>query len=384
MAWVRQLDSGLWAATVYTRPGDPTSRISESDPSKRFIESWAADLEAAVRQGTFLDPRLAQKTLGECWDRFEPSRRIEMASRKRDASTWKCHVAPRWAKVPVGAIVKPDIQAWANEMEADPSIGGWTVIAALNVVKAALELAVDANWIRSNPARRVKAPVPPEHEDRVFEPEEETLLLDRLDELFPGRRNARLFVEGLFETGGRFEEVAAVRKEWVDLKHHVVRLGPVMERDGTIREYPKGARDRDSPGFRGVPVSDDYAAKLRPVLLATSPGGLVFTAPLGGSLLYATWKRRVWDAALRIPEVDEHGRKTGYWTPLLPPPLPTPHDCRHTLGTRMADAGMEQHDRMALMGHRDERSARRYVHSDEAKRFARFREKLNRPQQTGS
>jgi integrase len=367
MAWTRQLASGLWASTVYT----PNGRITETDPLRSVIETWAADLEAEVRQGTFLDPRLSRKTVGECWEKFEPSRRVEKASRRRDLSTWKCHVAPRWGNVAVGRIVKPDVSAWVNAMEK-AGTGGWTIIASLNVLKCALELAVDAGWIRSNPARRVKAPVPPQHVDRVVEPDEEERLLGRLDELFPGRRDARLFVETLFRTGARWEEAAAVRRESVDLKRGVIRYGPVMERDGTIREYPKGARDIEHAGFRGVPIDDEHAARLRPVVMATASGGLVFTAPMGGSLLYPTWLRRVWNAALRVPT----GK--GEWRPLLALPLPTPHDARHTFGTRMADAGLEQHDRMALMGHGDERSARRYVHSDEEKRFNRLRDAMKK------
>jgi len=365
MAWIRQLPSGVWAATVYT----PTGRVTESDPLKGAVMKWAADLEADIRRGQYLDPRLARKTVGECWTKFEPSRRIEMASRKRDESHWRVWVEPRWGEVACGAILKPDVQTWVNELEED-EVGGWTIIAALNVLKAAMELAIDAGWIRANPARRVRPPMPPSHVDRVIEPGEEASILDRLDELFPGRRDARLFVETMLETGGRWEEVAAVKREAVNVRHGLVDFGPVMERDGSVREYPKGARSRHDAAFRPVPLGSDLLARLRPVVLATEPGGLVFTAPAGGSMLYPTWLRRVWNRVLRVP--GDEG-----WAPLVAEPLPTPHDCRHTYGTRLADAGLEQHDRMALMGHKDVRSAQRYTHSGDA-RFDRARDALKR------
>ncbi|HTF11565.1 MAG TPA: hypothetical protein VK659_25655, partial [Asanoa sp.] len=168
MAWIRQLPSGVWAATVYT----PAGRRSESDPLRGVIEKWAGDLEADIRRGQFLDPQLARKTVGMAWDKFEPSRRIEKATRNRDRSHWKVWVEPRWGRVPSGAILKPDVQTWVNELEED-EVGGWTIIAALNVLKAALELAVDAGWIRANPARRVRPPMPPKHVDRVILPSEE-------------------------------------------------------------------------------------------------------------------------------------------------------------------------------------------------------------------
>ena len=90
MAWVRQLPSGLWAATVYT----PAGRITETDPLKGVVESWAGNLESDIRRGQFLDPRLAKKTVGEVWATYARSRRIEKASRKRDESHWRVWVEP--------------------------------------------------------------------------------------------------------------------------------------------------------------------------------------------------------------------------------------------------------------------------------------------------
>jgi site-specific recombinase XerD len=449
VAWVRRLPSGLWAATVYT----PAGRVTESDPLKGAIEKWAADLEAEIRRGEFLDPRLSRKTVGEAWEKFAGARRLEKASRARDESHWRVWVAPRWGGVQVGGILKPDVQTWVNELD-EQGVGGWTIIAALNVLKAALELAVDAGWIRSNPARRVRPPMPPKHTDRVISPDEELAILAQLDSLFPGRRDARPFVEMLFETGGRWEEIAAVRPEAVNLRHGLVSLGPVMERDGTVREYPKGARTRQDAGFRDAPLGPDALARIRPLVLATAPGGLVFTAPQGGPMLYPTWLDRVWNAAIRgRPDrvltrapagaydagvfgawldsqrarlgvdtdralaqlagikpslisswrADRFGPTRGTADKLavglglpatevyaaaglvvpgvaglgLPDPAPTPHDVRHTYGTRLANAGLKQHDRMELMGHKDVRSAQRYTHSGDT-RFDEARAALAR------
>lgn len=372
MAWIRQLNSGLWAATVRT----PTGRITETHRLKGVVEDWARNLEADVGRGEFLDPRLSKTTVAEVWEKYAGSRRLETASRKRDESHWRCWVEPRWGKLPVGAILKPDVAAWVNKLEED-KVGGWTIIASLNVLKAVLELAVDAGLIRANPARRVKPPMPPKHDDRVITASEERLILGRLDELFPGRRDARLFVEGLIETGCRWEELAAVKREAVNLKDGLIAVGPVMERDGTIREYPKGARSHADKGFRDAPVTSGYLSLLRPVVLATPKGGLIFTAPKGGPLLYPTWRSRVWVAAMRVPILGDDGKPTGEWEPLVEEPLPTPHDLRHSYGTRLADAGVELHDRMALMGHADVRSGMRYTHSG-ASRFDRAREALKR------
>src|ERR1051325_1911569 len=111
MAWVRQLPSGLWAATVYT----PAGRINESHELKGTISKWAANLESDIRQGHFVDPRKANTTVSKAWALLSGARRLEKASVQREASAFKCHVQPRWGKVAVGAILRPDIQAWVNK-----------------------------------------------------------------------------------------------------------------------------------------------------------------------------------------------------------------------------------------------------------------------------
>jgi integrase len=366
MPHIAQLPSGLWRATVYT----PTGRRTQTHELAGWVEAWAADLEAEIRRGEFIDPRKAKATVGYVWRELSSARRLEKASWSRDRSMWKNWVEPRWGRVPVGSILNPDVQSWVNELEKG-GVGGWTIIASVNLLRALLKLAVKAGMIRANPAREIEKPVPPKHVDRVLTADEETLILDRLDELFPQRRDARLFVEGLLETGTRWEELAAVRREAVDLRAGLVHIGPVRERDGTTREYPKGARSRDSAGFRPVPVGDAYLAKLRTAVMLTPAGEDLFPAPMGGPLLYTTWRRRVWAPALRVPVEGSRGD----WTALVADPQPTPHDCRHTYGTRLADANLPQHERMALMGHADERSARRYAHAGDS-RFDAARQAL--------
>jgi hypothetical protein len=98
MAYIRQLPSGLWAATVHT----PAGRITETRELQGCGRGVGENLEADINRGDFLDPRHGKHTVGEVWEKYAPARRLEMASRKRDASTWKVWVAPTWAEQPVG------------------------------------------------------------------------------------------------------------------------------------------------------------------------------------------------------------------------------------------------------------------------------------------
>ncbi|MFI1195479.1 tyrosine-type recombinase/integrase [Micromonospora sp. NPDC020750] len=408
MAWIRQLPSGVWAATVRLPKGSDPDRVTETHKLKGAVQTWAADLEADIRKGDWIDPRAGKKTVGECWEQWgTTSRRLEQASRRRDASHWKVHVAPRWAKVPVGSILKPDVTAWVVEMEdshkatcrdrktcrsCKAAVGAATIEGAVGVLRAVLDLAVDAKVIRDNPARGVKRPKRNAHVDRVLDPAESQQLVDALDRIFPGRPDAALFIELIEDTGMRFEEAAAIPPQLVDTRKTRIHIAWVMERDGTVRPYAKSAA-----GNRTVTYGDHLVARIKEAKIAArevkdvfpgdSPGRLMFTSEKGDPLRYSNWHRRVWLPALRgLPErptVKGHAYRAAAAGADLPDPQPTPHDLRHTFGTRLADEGVPLHDIMALMGHEDIRSAQRYLHSRE-ERFERARAALRRARVVGS
>lgn len=367
MAWIRQLDSGLWAATVRT----PTGRITESHELKGFVQRWAADREAEVRQGDWIDPREGEITVAEWWDRCKDARHLELASRKRDESHWRCHVEPYWGRVPVGAILKPDVETWVVKMRKD-GVGAATIQGSMGVLRALMDRAVSAKKRRDNPARNVSMPERPAHVDRVLHDDEDELLLAALDRQFPDRPDARLFCELLLYCGLRYEEAAAIDRDHVDLRRAVIHIGPVLERDGTIRPYPKSPA-----GERPVPVDEDLWPRFRAHVLTIQPGSLVFTAARGGTLHYSSWHRRVWQRGLvEVTKRGTRGRILESRT-VLEDPQPTPHDLRHTYGTRLANAGVPVHDIMALMGHETLESAQRYLHSGDD-RMDRARQAMRR------
>lgn len=348
MAWIRQLPSGLWAATVRLPSG---KRVTESDRLKGRVERWASDLESDIRRGDWIDPRAGEVTVGEWWARTKDSRHLERASRKRDQSHWTNHVAPRWAKVPIGSIMRPDVAGWVVGMER-AGVGAATIQGSVGVLRGLLEVAVDARLIRDNPAKGVRLPRRNAPSIRILSVAEEEHLLAVVDQRY------RLFVELLLH-GLRWEEAAALDREHVDMRRQLVHVGPVLERDGTIRPYPKS-----KAGIRAVPVAEDVWPRLREHAMSVRPGGLLFTAPKGGPLHYSSWLRRVWHPAVK--GLDE--------------PLPTPHDCRHTYGTRLGEDRMPAHEIMALMGHASLSAAQRYLHAGED-RFDRARAAMRRVRQ---
>ncbi|MGH3317313.1 MAG: tyrosine-type recombinase/integrase [Nocardioidaceae bacterium] len=102
-----------------------------------------------------------------------------------------------------------------------------------------------------------------------------------------------------------------------------------------------------------MPLDDDLVAMLSEHLAGVPRKGLVFAGEGGGPLSYTNRRRRVW-----VPGVLEAK---------LSDPQPTPHDCRHTYGSWLADEGVPPHEIAALMGHSSLRSVERYIHASEAR-----------------
>jgi integrase len=378
VAWIRRLPSKKWAATVRTSAG----RITQTFALKGAAENWAAELESDGRRGDFVDPRRAEITVGDLWLEAKDARHLELASRKRDESHWRTHVEPRWARVRLDGILQTDVEAWVVRMSR-AGIGAATIQGAVGVLRAVLDQAVRSKRLRFNPARGVRLPERDAHHDRVLAPYEDELLLGALDRQFPGRPDGRLFCELMLFCGLRYEEAAALDREHVDLRRQLIHVGPVLERDGTIRPYPKSRA-----GVRDVPVPDHMWSRLRAHSLSASPGALLFTGQRGrtkkdepGPLHYSSWHRRVWKRAL--VEVLERGSRGQILSTrqTLEDPQPTPHDLRHTYGTRLGEQGVPVHEIMALMGHETLESAQRYLHAGED-RFARAREAVARARES--
>lgn len=381
MAWIRQLPSELWAATVRT----PAGRITQSFRLKSQAKSWADEQESQVNRGDWIDPRKAEMRIGEWWDRSRGARRKSKAGKARDESHWRAHAEKKWAKVPLGAVLKTDASTWVVEME-EAGVGAATIEGAVGVMIGLYDLAIDAEMLRHNPFRRVKKPERDAHVDRVLDAAEERALVAAAERVFPGRIDAGLFIEILAETGMRWEEAAAVPPEMVDTRRQRINIAWVMERDGTARPYAKS-----EAGNRPVTYGDHLAARVREAKLAArqvagvfpagGPTRLLVTTPDGKALRYTNWRARVWLPVLHgLPErptVKGHAYRPAVEGAGLDDPQPTAHDLRHTVGTRYADEGVPIHDIMALLGQKDIRSTQRYLHSRE-ERFDRARAAMKR------
>ena len=348
MAHIRKLKSGRWQATVRHPSG---RRWSKSDPLKRVVQEWAGELEAKMRRGDFLDPAAGKMTLADWWADWSTTRRVEEATRRKNASHWSVHVRPAFGSWPLATIKSWDVERWVSGMVA-AGVGPSTVAASLSLLTHLLNEAVRHQLVATNPAALVKAPTVPKHKDRFLTHEEADRVLEQLD----GPHH--LFVQLLFGTGLRWGEAAALDGRHVNFLRKTVTVEQALGRDGKIKP-PKTAA-----GYRDVPLTDELTEALsRHVVSLAKP---VFQQPNGERFDYSNWRARIWVPAVKRARLDD--------------PQPTPHDCRHTYGSWLGEDNVPPQDMAALLGHSDWRMVQRYVHASQG-RFMRARAALQESQQ---
>lgn len=156
----------------------------------------------------------------------------------------------------------------------------------------------------------------------------------------------RAFVLLGLDAGLRWGEAAGLCSRGVDLDRGLLQIRQVVEsRKGVLRGYAKNKSSDDL-----VPIVTD---RLRDALAALVPNeqGLLLTSHLGTFYKRSTWENRLW-----IPLVERSG--------ITPPPRF--HDLRHTLGSRLAEAGLHTTQIRDVLRHADEATTLRYIHAPAA------------------
>lgn len=357
MAYPRKLPSGRWQATVKHPSG---KRYTKSDPLKRVVMEWAADLEAQIRRGDFVDPNAGKMTLADWWTRWQTTQVAELATTSKRESLWRVHLAPAWGSWPLGSIQSWDVEAWTADM-ARREVGREAAASAFRLLKQLLGDAVRHKVLRANPCDPIATPKVPRHIDRFLSIEEADRLLAAITK--PGDRagvprdqkaprvpdpDSQLFVQLMLDAGLRWEEVAGLHVFRVDLMRRVVRVQEVARRDRTIKPIPKSRA-----GQRVVPLEDGLVERLSQHLAGRPRDGLVFPDRDGRPLDYSNWLKRVWNPAVGAAALAD--------------PQPTPHDSRHSYGTWLAEQGVPPHEIAALMGHSSLRAVEKYIHAGEAR-----------------
>lgn len=333
MASITKRGDGQWQAKI-RRKGWPAR--SGTFRTKKLAEDWARQVESDMAAGHFVDRTPAQRTtfgdLIEIYLTDVTDKRPGEASRVAERSRLErfLRVEKELSAYAVANLTPEHFEAYRDRRLAQKNRSGkklspGTVKRELTLLKRVIDHRKRRLGLLINPINTedVARPVVNDERDVRLTREEIDRLLDACD----SARNPwlRPFVELGFETGGRRGSLLNLKWEDVDLDRRVVTF--------------RGVKNSRNPGKlidHTVPLSPRALAVLRE--LPRSVDGFVFRmSPNAFRLAFNRARKR---AGL------EHFRF---------------HDTRHERVSSLFEAGWADTAVMAMSGHRDPKSLKRYA-----------------------
>lgn len=375
MAYIRQLPSGKYQATVRLANG---KRTTKTHRLKSVVSKWATEQEAKINAGDHRDPRAGQIKLGEWRKRVSESRGLEAPTRAKLDSIWRTHCEEEWETWPMAAVTRLEAQEWVNRLRQKrrarhrgkavktskdvPRLAPSTIHECANTMGTLYALAMKEHppLVISNPFAGLDLPKIEPRPIEFYEPEEAERLYEALERLHGPKW--RTLVELGMDVGLRPGELYGLHANRTDWTRQLVHVTHVMTRYG-LREYPKSRKSH-----RSVPVPERtiegmsrlmkgrnaFAKCTCPKVLpdgSRQPGdgpcpSLIFRAPQGGPIDDGNFRDRIW-----YPAVTAAGIRR------LPPKI-----MRHTAASWLVQDGVPLYDVQALLGHESFTTTQRYAH----------------------
>lgn len=275
---------------------------------------------------------------------------------------------------PVGLITRKMIQQWITD-GVESGISNATVNARLAIIRRLYaDMLADENGPLVRDPTVELDPLPEEErDDHVVLPDQELALLAAAEEV--GGVAFRVAVLVGLDAGLRWQEAYALRPAALFNRADYLNVTHVVERGrDTLRPYTK-SKSRTGQRKRSVPTTDRLREGLLELARGKADNELLFPSPKGSIFEYHNHRRRLWlpalheiGAATRVEIPTKQLRKYG---PLKGQPYMQVqyrpvfgfHALRHTYGTRLSLAGVPRSEIAILMGHSDERTTARYIHS---------------------
>lgn len=323
------LKSGETRWRVVYRTPERSQTQKRGFKRRRDAELWWAETLVDMRRGAFVPESRGLVTVETVYRDWIDVVRVKPKTMVTRKSTWRNHVAPRWATARIGDVRKPAVQAWVNDMEKS-GVGAATIYNAVSVMRMVCGYAVEEQLIVLNPAAGVK-------HDKPRAARGYYLTHDQLRSLTKQLGDYGVVARFLGYTGLRFGELTALRVSDVDLLRRLV----VVEKSAT----PVGGKLHESTTKtdrnRTVPFPRFLLDDVTALTHGKSPDDYLFTSPNGGPLRIDNFRRRQFAPAVRrCVEQDQ----------TFPRRL-TIHDLRHTAASLAVSAGANVKAVQRMLGH---------------------------------
>jgi integrase len=317
--------SGAWRARYRDPDGQQRSR---NFPRRREAELFLTSTEHAKASGAYVDPVLGKITFA-AWAKEWRTGVVDLrpSTLARDDGYLQRYLLPTFGRERLAEIDHTMVRAWIAGLSARGLAPSTVVLAGL-LLRKIMATAVAAGRIAASPCTGVRLPRIEREEARFLTPTEVAELTNAMDPRYRG-----LVVLGAYG-GLRIGEMLGLRSQHLDLLHARVNVAEILvEVSGHLYYGPPKTR----AGRRAVPLprvaTDALGTHLEAYPAARSD--LVFTAPEGGPVRLASWRRRFWK-----PAVEAAGL-----APLRP------HDLRHTAAALWIAAGATPREIAVRAGH---------------------------------
>jgi integrase len=333
---VRKLPSGRYQAAYWHEGRRHVA--SETFKAKTDAQAWLATKEADIVRGLWLAQPTGKTTFGDYATTWL-DRQGHLRPRTSELYDYllRCHLLPAFRERALTAIANSEVVAWHRALTA--KIPG-TAPKCFRLLRQIMAAAVADGYLVKSPVVIKGASREVVHEQAIPTVAEVLALAEAVEE----RYRAMVWLAG--GCGLRFGELAALRRDRIDLLHKEVRVAE------TVTELIDGERFAGPPKTEAgrrtvaipstiVPIVEQHLASIGP-----EPGTLLFPAPEGGYLRRHNFRQRVW-----VPALTATGLSYRF------------HDLRHAAMTLAAASGATIADLMVRAGHSSPRAAMIYQHA---------------------
>jgi len=248
----------------------------ESKPgfqTRKAAENYARDQEAAIRGGTYIDPRAGRITLTEWVNQWYPALDLEPSTLSNYRYQIEVHILPAFGHRALASITAEEISAWERQIAA----GGYSRRTARDARSTLTTVLGDAipRYIQINPAqrrhgkgrkgqRRIQRI---EQSGKTWPTPLHALLIAERCAALSGRDTDFVMVIAVAYTGGRWSEIVGLIPECV--------RGDTVSIDWKLYEL-NGRFYRGRPKDGSIRPADlpPFLARLFSAYLQSSAGGL--------------------------------------------------------------------------------------------------------------
>jgi len=231
-----------------------------------------------------------------------------------------------------------DLRSWLAE-QAGAGAARSSLARRTSTVRSFTAWAVRTHRLPTDPALRLRAPVPDKHLPTVLRADQAARVMDlaavRADDDDPGHLRDRAAAELLYATGIRVGELVGLDVDDVDLDRR------------TLKVLGKGSKERVVPfGQPAARAVQEWLAAGRPRLAVPGSGPALLLGSRG-----ARWgQRQVREVVHRLVSALEEGVDAA------------PHALRHSAATHLLDGGADLRSVQEMLGHASLATTQVYTH----------------------